>query len=426
MTVSSAGPAPHSRPRAVIAWTVLGLLLLTSCGLGNIAAYLVLIATLLVLVTLPRPGEWRAAVLMPANLAFLAAFAALALGSVVNAFTGDRISTIVLFIPLLLGIPAAIAFKASASSNGVVRLGQLALAGSALSLVVVVMEGMVFGAYRPSGLEFSPIHYATIAQMLGFLALCVPFQQKRWRDALYLAGPVLGLAAALLTGTRAGLITFVLLTLAASVFAIYRFRPKLWMIAAALAVLAAIAALAAFTFRDGDIARALSTVDAMVRAMQGDLASDTSTAYRLEMYSSALRAVLDAPLFGHGWHNQVLAALPYMSEFGRQGYAAEGWNYIHNDALSFLVSGGIFGLAAYGLIFAAPVLAIVHSPRDSQFFSRAYALATIALAIFAAGITDVVFMVELPKVMLAIFSVGLPLMCVDRPAGLKEQDRSAP
>ena len=136
----------------------------------------------------------------------------------------------------------------------------------------------------------------------------------------------------------------------------------------------------------------------------GEKVTETSSSYRTQMYAGGLRAFWDAPLLGHGWKNQVTSALPYMSEEARAGYAVEGWSYIHNEPLGFALSAGVLGIVAYVCIMVAPLMAWRLRRFDAGTI-RLYLALVLVVGFFVAGMTDVLFMTELPKTILA-FGTG--------------------
>lgn len=69
--------------------------------------------------------------------------------------------------------------------------------------------------------------------------------------------------------------------------------------------------------------------------------ADASIGVRLEMWKTSLQAIAEAPLFGHG--------SLYLQHLITQRY---GFEHNHNQYLSWLVTGGVFGLAI-GLLFLA-------------------------------------------------------------------------
>ena len=295
----------------------------------------------------------------------------------------------------------------------VIRLCWLFLVGAAAAALVGGFDIYVLGKDRANGLNNSPIHLADFAVLFGFMAMggtLIRGPHHRW---LLLTGPVLGLIAATLAGTRAA---FMVAAVLAVVFALFVFiqRPESrWLktgmvlaVGGGLGLIAVFGHLAGYT-------RPYETLVVLRELISGEAVGDASSAYRIEMYRAGLAAFWKAPIFGHGWHNQITAALPYMSEFGREGYASQHWAYLHNDLLGFAVSAGIFGIAAYILWLFAPFVALKNVPADGQSVVRLYLVTTLVFGLVASGTTDVLFMTELSKLLLIAIPAAVVVLCQD-------------
>lgn len=289
----------------------------------------------------------------------------------------------------------------------------LFLAGTIVAVVVGGYDIYVLGMDRASGMNNSPIHFADYAVLLGFMALGGTLVSGAWHRWLLLGGPILGLIAATLAGTRG---SFMVAAVLIAVFALFVFvqRPeplrfKAGMVVAmgaGLTLIAVLGHLAGYT-------RPYETLIVFKELLSGETVGDASSAYRLEMYRAGLIAFWKAPIFGYGWRNQIAAALPYMSEFGREGYAAQHWAYLHNDLLGFAVSAGIFGIAAYVLWLFAPFVALKRMANDSQNVVRLYLVTTLVFGLVASGTTDVLFMTELCRLFLVALPAAIVALCQD-------------
>jgi O-antigen ligase len=404
--------------RTVLRLVVFAALLLLPCAYGNIAAYIAMLAVLLS-VAVAFDADGFAYAWSQAGIRML--MAAFALISIAFIAGPADYASIVDFTPLLLAVPAAALFYRSGRANGALIFSSFCLAGSAVAAVVGAHDVLVRGAARASGLENSPIHYADEAIVLGFMALAgllAPGRNK-WR-LLYLLGPPLGTVAMIFAGTRgAMLVAVALLALAGSfLFLSTRMttRTKIVVALGAPALIGVslwIGQLFGFT-------RSLDVLPPILDTLAGRTPEDTSSSYRLEFYQAGIRAWGDAPIFGHGWHNQITSSLPYMNEAAQQGFLVEKWGYLHNEPLGFLVSGGVFGLAAYLLVMLSPFALLRTSPRDDQWTARLYLVLAIVIGMFVSGMTDVLFMAELPKTFFCIVPVCLVLFCRDAPPPLRQ------
>lgn len=288
----------------------------------------------------------------------------------------------------------------------------LCLAASALA-GLVGLSGLLLGQPRASAPEFSPIHFATWAVTFGFMSLALTLTGRSpWRW-FALAGPAFGLLAAVASGTRAALVIGCALALLFGFAWVQRRAIPLWLKVAIPFALAGAVLLAIYLASLVGLDRPWNALRAVAGVITGDLGQDASTAYRVEMLRAGWKAFLDAPLVGHGWHNQLQAAMPYLSQMAQDGYAAEQWGYIHNDPLSFAVAAGVPGLVSYVLFMAMPLLAAFSQRNASNWDVRLYLALSFTVGLFVSGLMDVLLMVEMSKVLL-IF-VAASLLFIDVP-----------
>lgn len=384
-----------------------GALLVAGPALGPLAAYIAMIASLLVLLNPASWASFRHVLRHPTIKLFLLAYALIALSLVYRSLKGDSLAFVIDFLPLALSMPAAAAFLTLRNGRWLEMLFAFALLGSFVALAVTT-----YGAFgqsdRPAGYDLSPIHFSSLALILGFIAAGGFLSKPGWLRAIYLLGVPAAVVAALMTGTRATLFTIGLIVLADLVLVIFLFnirrRYVIFGFAGTMAALAVLIAMLLTMNSGAD--RAIYGIWNAALAVFSDPAADPSMAYRIEMYRAFWPAFLEAPIFGHGWHNQLSAAYPYLSELGRQGFEAEHWSYIHNEAMSLTLSMGICGLAAFVLLYAAPVAGLLKAPSRSAIQMRIYGVTIVLIGLFASGLTDVLLMVELPKTMLIFISTA--------------------
>jgi O-antigen ligase len=401
-----------------------GLLLSTfvlAMPLGNLAPYIALVA--LVVGLLCGVNRHAAASFARAPFVVLpaSAFIFLAIAFVVGAPTAADRLFVLDFVVLLLPLPLALVLsRLRPAIGGAQTLASLALAGAAASVLVGLFDIFVLGKPRANGFENSPIHFANLAVLFGFMALAGLLAPER--RVVFLAGPLLGLVAALLAGTRGALLVAAAL---AALFALFFLARWPGSVRHKLAGLAAAALLAVAALGLGHLAgftRPYETVVVFAEMATGRAVSDPSAAHRFEFYAAGLRAFVEAPLFGHGWHNQIARSLPYMSPAAQQAFTLENWGYIHNEPLGFAISGGVVGLLAYCLWMAAPLLGHVRLPSDTQSTARLYLVLCLVVGFFVAGMTDVLFMAELPKTVFVVVMCAILVLCRDRPT-TAEPDR---
>lgn len=278
----------------------------------------------------------------------------------------------------------------------VLRLSFICLL-AALFAAGVGINGMLSGQYRVTAPQLSPIHFADLGIIFGFMALAGTLVAgPRWRFLL-LAGPALGVIATIAAETRAALLVAVALAGLYGVVLLWRTKLHITAkFAIPLALMAGTLALFYIAYLVG-FTRPWEALEPVFSVLQGQVPDDSSAAYRLDMYQAGLKAFLDAPLVGHGWREQIHAAAPYLSERGAAGFAAEGWAYIHSDALIFAVAAGLPGAVAYILFLSAPILACRSASKERSVLPAFYLGSTMSLGLFVGGLTDGLFTVEVIK-----------------------------
>jgi O-antigen ligase len=123
--------------------------------------------------------------------------------------------------------------------------------------------------------------------------------------------------------------------------------------------------------------------------LAGEAVADFSTRVRLQLYAAAIEAFQRSPWIGHGWHDMMEAIIPFLDP-DAPGYARR-LPQLHNDVLDFAVAAGVVGIISYLMLLAAPIVAALRSPPDSQRQMRLYGSSVLVAAYVGAGLTDLMF-----------------------------------
>jgi O-antigen ligase len=119
--------------------------------------------------------------------------------------------------------------------------------------------------------------------------------------------------------------------------------------------------------------RAVEAFSFGARVLAGE-AVDHSTLQRLQMLIGGWRAFLASPLVGYGWADMVPAVYPYVDPAFEPDM--HGFRHLHNGFISFAASAGLVGVVSFLALSVVPIVAVLHTPRDSQFVSRLYLAVT--------------------------------------------------
>jgi O-antigen ligase len=296
-----------------------------------------------------------------------------------------------------------------ASPGNVRRVAWISLAGAGLAFCYAVTQFAVFDVGRPSGFGSSPISSATVALFLGFIAplgyLVEPSSRRYW----FLAGPLLGVATVMLSGSRGPMLAIPVLALIAIVMVPVR-RTVL-----AVIVVGALVVGGAYLANNPDaLGRIMVVAEAASQVVSGDTVdADKSTGIRARIYASSFAAFRDSPWIGHGWGGMVPAVVEYLPGVFTVNRHAQ----LHSDIWNFAVAAGVVGLLAYGLAVFAPIASVLASPRDSQFRGRLYGVLVLCSGYIVCGTVNMLLGFEYLTTFFIATAAILTGYCRDAPAG---------
>jgi len=273
-------------------------------------------------------------------------------------------------------------------------------AGAVAALPFVGYQRIVLEIPRPGG-WLNPITFGDLALCLCLVALAaaIDYRHSTRKAILPAIGALAGLAGMILTGSRGG---WIALALAAVLFLTYarllRSRRVRLLVAGSFALFAA----TFFVPATGMTERVGQGVHDVQTWMDGGSAF-TNVGIRLELWTGARYLIEERPLFGRD-PATARAALGGLVGQGKLQDVVLAPDHMHNDALQALVTGGVFGLAAWIGILAAPFAFFARllgrgayrgetplSPQAAQLFAPALAGMLVVLSYFSFGLTEVIF-----------------------------------
>lgn len=356
-------------------YATLGFLFALPCVTGRLTTYFVLICGLLMLLTPSVIAARRAASRSSVDAVFAGVVLALAVALTITAEDGSDVLYVFNFVAFLLAIPFRWQLEPLARRDGAVIIAWLSLAGTVAAAGLAIIQVFMLGYDRVGQPVLSAFHYANTTMLLGFFALvgwAAPGNHRRWP---FLLGPVIAVASVLLSGTRGALLAAPLLALVVFVFALVTARRKAPILLAALAGVVVLGGLLLAAPYLG-FGRALQAFSVSTNVLTGG-AVDTNTIERLQMVTGGWQAFLASPLFGYGWRDMVTATLPYVDP--AYAPAIDGYKHLHNGFISFAAGAGLVGILCFLVLSVIPVVAVLQSPRDSQFTSRLYLAVTMCV-----------------------------------------------
>lgn len=279
-------------------------------------------------------------------------------------------------------------------------IGSLCLIG-AFASVGIAINDVYFEHMTRAGGGNNPIHFGGISLVIGFMALLGLFGTRSLWRFFFLLGPVLGMAAAVLSGSRgpvvAGIVLFVFSVPCVLVW--FRRERATW----AFFVTGLLGAgLALQLLNVTPVARVMRFVPQIPAIFGFGGWMDNSSEERLVFFSAAWNALKKSPVFGYGSNRITEVTKPYFpSEFQHLNNP-----HLHSDPANFAVAAGLFGIAAYALLLLAPLLVFrIAQDKDMR---RAVLLGGIMLSVgyFVLGLTNAMFGI-LPQTVLYGLLLGL-------------------
>jgi O-antigen ligase len=262
------------------------------------------------------------------------------------------------------------------------NLARLALIGAGIGLVSAL--ALRYGIGRPRAGEGSfitdPYRLAVTTLLCATLALGALFTRERWRW-LSLLGLVAAAGVIWLTGSRTALLGVPAVLLITALC----FVRKPVAIAGLLLGTAALGAVALFVELPGRSRMRLW--DVLGGIARGDSVADESIWVRIRLWSEALRDIPNAPIFGHGWGDWLMA--PLRDRFPSDLESLHTIQHMHNDALHYAMAGGVLGIAAWLLLLAAPLAGYVALPREQRTRQRLHAILVLVGGYFVLGLADI-------------------------------------
>jgi O-antigen ligase len=373
------------------------------CVAGRLTTYFVLLFVIFALITPTVVSAFQTRSRNPIDLMF---FAGAALPSIAFLFTANSPDDPMFafnFAPLLLAIPFRWQLERAARADSALLIGRLSLAGAGIAVLVGGVQIVVLGYERAGQPLMSIFHFADTAMLLGFVALVgmfAPGKHSRWP---FLLGPIFGIVAALLSGTRGALIAAPVLGFIALAFALVLAPARHRVITIGIAVGVVIAsAILLFTATRFGLGRAIDGF-AVTQGMLAGAEVDRSTQERLIMFWGGYQAFLRAPLFGYGWTDMIHAILPYVPSAEVERMLS--FRQLHNGLLSFAVGAGIPGILSFLILSVAPLIAVFRTPRDELFVPRLYLAVTLCVGYAVFQLTIIMIGFEFHTVQYAFMSM---------------------
>lgn len=358
-----------------------------------IGAYGALLASLLAL--LQYGWRERQALLHPSALAVLGAIALVtAVLPFVYRSAQDLLAPL-LILPMLAAIALSLLARPARWIPSPTQFASLCLAGAAIALAGGVYERYGLGIYRP-GLGNNPIHYGSLAAMIGCLAMVGVVGSKAGWRYIFLLGPVFALAAAVVSDSRGPMLGALAMTAVGMVvLLVWLWRETLFRLAVLTSM--AIAGIGLTILVGSGNSRVAGILESGLNIFRFTGGTDD---IRAALYGSAIEILRTSPIVGVGLGQIMLTAQTMFPEQG-EVFTLEN---LHADWANFIAMAGGLGLLAWLLLLAAPLLLLIE-PKARQ--DRPVVLGALILFVgqFTLGISNATFGI-LPQTTLYAVALG--------------------
>lgn len=356
------------------------------------AAYASMSIAAIGLVTLGWPE--RAALRQPMALAILGAIVLLG-ATIPFVYRGEAdLMAPVLVLPMLTAIGLGMLGRRAKHVPEPVIFSIICLIAVVIAVIGGAYEAFVLQVGRV-GLGNNPIHYGSLAAMVGGLTVIgIVATTSPWRY-VFVAGPILGVAATALSGSRgplAGALAMAGIAMLYLLIGEWRNRALRFSV---LSALLAGAGLLLVLMSQGS-----ARVGGLLSAMDIFRFTGGSDDIRAALFASALHALKSSPVYGLGFGQLMDTARALYPEF----VEVQSLENLHADWANFAAMAGSMGLFAWILLLLAPLTLLLDSRARAD---RPLVLGTLVLVTgqAALGVSNAMFGV-LPQMVLYAVVLG--------------------
>ena len=281
-----------------------------------------------------------------------------AVGVCLGLLHGYKLSYFEAYVPMLLA--PLIINAVVVARPPVVMLWLSAVAAACLAGLVAVYQSLILDLGRAGGGMNNVIMFGDLSVVLAMFAAFGwiywgRYQNAKLMDGVFFVGTVSGLLASLLSGTKGGWLSILMLAI---VFVWLAFSQHHWFKRILIAVIAIF-----LIFLVGYLAPADLVVDRIVSGLHGaqtwfstGTITDGSVSIRLEKWSQAIGMIVDKPLTG--WTSNAIAEL---GDRLREQGAGEGWTQVENDFLQVGIVHGLPGMFSYLFLYFGVMLGFMRA-----------------------------------------------------------------
>ena len=292
---------------------------------------------------------WQPSLTLGASPIWVGMAVYLAVGMGLGWWHGYEASYFEAYLPMLLAPLIVNAVVVAKPPVAMLWLG--AAAGAALAGLMAMYQSLVLDVGRAGGAMNNVIMFGDLSVVLAMFTMFGWIywgraQKSRWLQAAFLLGTLLGLAASLLSGTKGGWLSILMLAVVFVWLAFDRWHWFKKVIVAGL-VLATIVIAAFLAPPDIVVNRITIGLQGAQTWFQTGRITEGSVSIRLEKWAQAVSMIIDKPWTGWSTQGSILE----IDQRLRAAGAGEGpggfWTQTENDLLQAGIVHGLPGIASY-------------------------------------------------------------------------------
>jgi len=236
----------------------------------------------------------------------------------------------------------------------------LSIKAGLIIIGIIVITQFLLGSSRPSGMINANI-FGDIAVAMLFLSVVQVFNEKPKEQVITLAAVIAGVIAIFLSGSRGSWLSFIILSI---IFISLVYKPYLMgNKKRQLFIVLFFSILFGFIGTQTDAGKKIT--DAIVNIQNWDNGDQTytSSGIRMEMWESSLEASKQSPWFGYGYRNSNVEVSKYVDSHNK---TVAAFTHLHNEYLTNLLAGGVFGLLSMLALIFVPMVIFVKKLKNEK------------------------------------------------------------
>ena len=250
---------------------------------------------------------------------------------------------------------------------------------------IVVMVQFLLGSTRPSGMINANI-FGDIAVAMLFLSVVQVFNEKPREQIITFIAVLAGITAIFLSGSRGSWLSFIILSI---VFITLIYKPFLASNKKRqLFIVLFFSVLFGFIGTQTDAGNKITDAIVNIQSWDGGDQTYTSSGIRMEMWKSSLEAAKESPWFGYGYRNSNVEVSKYVDSHNQ---TVAAFTHLHNEYLTNLLAGGIFGLLSMLALIFVPMVIFYKKLKNKEVYHYALMGVLLCTGYATFGFTHIAF-----------------------------------